>query len=131
MESLKLFPSHSTCYCPICNKKFPRSEYLKENIEDKKTEWIANIITHHRHEHITSWNKCWDYGGNSYRANWFSDYDTEKRKINERAKRQLIRKATHFLIDNEIEFEHFKKLQFNSIETLHLLRKQLPVIENV
>ena len=84
-------------YCPICNRWFEGSSYLFEEFkDDEKAIWLSNMVTHYRHTHITSWNKCWGYGGRFYRSGWFGDYDTEKQKVNERAKRQIIRKAKDF-----------------------------------
>ena len=53
------------------------------------------------------------------------NYDEEKQKVNERAKRQIIRKATKFLIDNEIKSETFLKLQNTTEETLKLAKNKL------
>jgi hypothetical protein len=51
-------------------------------ITDCKARWIANMITHYRHIHISSWNKMWEKkNGSSYRqAAKFTDYDNEKNK---------------------------------------------------
>jgi hypothetical protein len=94
-------------------------------IKDEKVLWLANMITHYRHEHITSWNKCWGYNGRYYRSGWFGDYESEKMMVNERAKRQIVRKANQFLIDNKIELEHFRQLQNTSEETIRLVEKIL------
>lgn len=113
-------------YCPLCNNWILGSEYLfKTFADDDKANWLANMVTHYRHGHITSWNKCWGYGGNYYRHGWFGNYDEEKQKVNERAKRQIIRKATKFLIDNEIKSDTFLKLQNTTEETLKLAKNKL------
>lgn len=123
-----LFNYHKSGYnlrCPICNHVFSCSAYLKTVIKDEKVLWLANMITHYRHEHITSWNKCWGYNGRYYRSGWFGDYESEKMMVNERAKRQIVRKANQFLIDNKIELEHFRQLQNTSEETIRLVEKIL------
>lgn len=112
-------------YCPLCGRYFHESAYLKTVIEDNGTLWIANMITHYRHNHISSWNKCWGYGGGRYRSGWFADYESEKRKVNERAKRQIIRKAAGYMKLKHITSKHFEGLQHNDEETLALARAVL------
>ena len=119
----RLFPRNKTVYCPLCDSSFPCSDYLESVIKNEKTLWFANMITHYRHNHITSWNKCWGYRGNAYRSKWFQDYDTEKMLVNERAKRQIIRKAKNFLIDNKFNSFDFELLQGNSRATIDLVNK--------
>ena len=83
------------------------------------------MVTHYRHCHITSWNKCWGRGGSRYRSGWFGDYDTQKRIVNERAKRQIIRKCRDFLLLHKISSEHFKNLQGGEEKTFQLAVSQL------
>jgi len=72
--------------CPICNQIVGESDYLNQLFKDEpKANYLAHLVTHYRHNHITSWNKCWGYNGAYYRANWFKDYGLEKMKVNERA----------------------------------------------
>jgi len=82
-------------FCPICKREIKKSEYLSDIFSDNPPlEYFCNLITHYRHTHITSWNKMWGAHGRSYqKAAGFGDYEEEKSIINERAKRQLIRKA--------------------------------------
>ena len=113
-------------FCPICNRWIEGSDYLFETFKDNpKVCWLANMVTHYRHGHITSWNKCWGYGGRYYRSGWFGDYDEEKAKVNERAKRQIIRKAKEFLIKHEFKSNEFLKLQNTTKETVDLAIKVL------
>ncbi len=112
--------------CPICNFKIQKSDYLKEIFGDNpKVEWIANLVTHYRHSHISSWNKCWGYNGRYYRSGWFGNYDEEKILVNERAKRQLIRKGFEIFKSNGVTSEHFKVLQNTTEETIKLAEKLL------
>ncbi|MFA5478928.1 MAG: hypothetical protein WC337_02810 [Candidatus Muiribacteriota bacterium] len=116
----------NTVFCPMCQRYFPESDYLKSVIEKTKTLWIANMVTHYRHTHIVSWNRCWDrYSGHHYRYGWFGDYETEKRLVNERAKRQIVRKCTGFLKFHNITREDFEGLQENEAKTLELIEKKL------
>jgi len=95
-------------------------------IEDERVLFIANNITHYRHTHIESWNKCWgQYGGYYRNAAHFGDYDEEKAKVNERAKRQIIRKGKDYLKLQGITAKHFEELQNNEDKTLELARKTL------
>lgn len=112
-------------YCPLCARYFSESDYLSSVISDPSTRWIANNITHYRHNHISSWNKCWGYGGGRYRSRWFGSYEDEKRKVNERAKRQILRKAGLYMKIHGITSKHFQGLQHNDDETLALARATL------
>lgn len=111
--------------CPICQNSIKQSEYLETAIDNEKTRYFANLVTHYRHHHITSWNKCWSYGGHRYRANWFGDYDDEKAKVNERAKRQIIRKGFKILKEMGITSEHIAELENTTEETMKIARKYL------
>lgn len=120
-----LYNTTGNPYCPICNHYYERSEYLASAISDNKIRFIANLVTHYRHTHISSWNKCWGYRGNSYRSGWFGDYDDEKHKVNERAKRQIIRKSVSYLAYHNINESTFEGLSENDPETLTLAKKKL------
>jgi hypothetical protein len=112
--------------CPLCNRSINRSDYLREIFADEpEVEWLANLVTHYRHGHITSWNNCWGRHGSRYRGHWFGDYDEEKAKVNERAKRQLVRKGHKILLLNGITPDHFLRLQNTDPKTMLLVRKYL------
>lgn len=113
------------CYCPICEQYFCESSFLKSVFTDEKVRWLANQITHYRHGHISSWNKCWGYNGHHYRSGWFGDYEEEKHKVNERAKRQIIRKAGSYLLFHGINRSHFEQLKNTEDKTLSLAQKKL------
>lgn len=107
--------------CPICKEQVQKSNYLHQCFADQPlVEYIANLITHYRHSHITSWNKCWERGGSRYRSKWFGDYEKEKEKVNERAKRQLIRKCYPIFTSLGIKPDHFKKLKNTTDETMRI-----------
>ncbi len=115
-----------TLICPHCGKKFDCSTYLAEIFESMpKVEWLANMVTHYRHDHLTSWNKCWGPGGGYYRRGWFRNYDDEKSKVNERQKRQIIRQCKQFLIDHNFTVSDFEQLQGTTDETTALAKKYL------
>jgi len=112
-------------FCPLCAKYFDASDYLIKNIKDDKVLWLANMVTHYRHAHISSWNKCWGRNGGAYRQKWFGEYEDEKKKVNERAKRQIIRKCQRYMNASGINYDHVEKLQANSSETLQFAKKLL------
>jgi len=105
-------------YCPICQNRFPFSEYLSTVIADEKTLWLANFVTHFRHSH-----RAWDRNA-GYIAR-HHDYDAAKDTINEQAKRQLVRKAAGFLRSHGIGAEHFMSLKDTTEETMVVVRKKL------
>ena len=112
--------------CPICNKKFTESESLLEAFkDDTKTKFLSNLVRHYRQSHIRYWNKCWGPYGDKYRGHWFKDYDLEKFKVNNRAKRQIIRKAGPVLKNIGIGPRHFRKLQETDVKTIDLALKVL------
>lgn len=112
--------------CPLTHVKIKQSPYLAQVFKsDYKTLWIANLITHYRHNIISYWDKCWGYNGNRYRRNWFRDYDEEKALVNERAKRQIIRKAHNILMDCGITPEVFGNLEGTTEETMKVAKKFL------
>lgn len=121
----KLFTTQNKFYCPLCNRSIVRSEYLTVTFGDTKEGWLANMVTHYRHDHIASWDRCWGYEGRRYRAGWFGNYDEEKQKVNERAKRQLIRKAKTYLLHHQIQPEDFLKLEKTDSQTFALAKKML------
>lgn len=112
-------------YCPLCKSRFHGSDYLETVFEDEAQLWLANMVMHYRHNHITSWNKCWGRYGSRYRQNWFGNYDEEKAKVNERAKRQIIRKAKDYLNAIGVKVSDFEVLQNTTEETLEVARKYL------
>lgn len=112
-------------YCPMCDEYFSDSEYLRTVFEDEKQLWLANMVTHYRHNHITSWNKCWGYGGGRYRNKWFGNYDNEKREVNERAKRQILRKCKSYLNANGFTSADFDALKSTDYKTMELAEKLL------
>lgn len=116
--------------CPICSRKVEQSDYLNQIFEgEPEVNYLAHMVTHYRHNHIESWDRCWGRGGSRYRGHWFGDYDLEKKKVNERAKRQIIRKGKDVLNQLGILPEHFERLQNTEEKTMVLARKLLvPVV---
>jgi len=112
--------------CPICGEMVNESKYLEERFKDTpEVNYLAHMITHYRHHHITSWNKCWGKNGGYYRGHWFGDYEEEKKKVNERAKRQIIRKGKKVLQEIGIKPFHFLELANTENKTMELALKVL------
>jgi hypothetical protein len=112
-------------YCPFCHNWHQASVYLGRHISDERTRWMANMVTHYRHHHIMSWNKCWGRNGGFYRNGWFNedDYEKKKKEYNERAKRQIIRKCAAFMNNKGITLSNIEALQNTTAETLEVARK--------
>ncbi|WP_339789218.1 hypothetical protein [uncultured Imperialibacter sp.] len=126
LEFFKSLPeSDRFLYCPISLHRIQQSEYLSTIFDDPKTLWLANLITHYRHNHISSWNKCWGWNGNYYRQNWFGDYDDEKKIVNERAKRELVRNGHLIFRYMEVTKDHWCNMRDTSPETIKVIDKLL------
>lgn len=108
------------CYCPICDKYFPISLYLANQIKDKQVLWFANMVMHYRHTHIAYWNRCWGRGGVQYRRGWFENYKQEKIKVNEKVKRQILRKCFKFMLAHKMGMSTIKGIIYNSEYTLQV-----------
>jgi len=113
-------------YCPLCDDYYPHSEYLHGVFEDEpKVEFIANLVTHYRHEHT----KYYD-NGVGY-VSRFHDYDSFKETVNNRAKRQIIRKAKNYLRAVGVTPEDFCTLQSTDQKTAELACRMLPTQEKL
>ena len=116
---------HRSFYCPICKQRFDTSDYLGKVFKgNDKAMWLSNMVMHYRHNHIVSWNKYWGWYGRAYRkAAHFSDYDTEKAIVNERAKRQIARKCPQYIVDKGIDTSVYSRLQGTTAETITVVDK--------
>jgi hypothetical protein len=106
-------------YCPLCGGVFAESKYLWAVFDEVKQRWLANMVTHYRHEHVTYYNN-----GVSY-VSMFHDYGAFKHLANERAKRQILRKCTGFLKRHGFTAADFTALQGTDQKTLNLANKLL------
>ena len=77
------------------------------------------MVTHYRHHHVVYYNNSVGY------ASYKGRYDDFKHQVNERAKRQIIRKAGDFMKAHRITADHFAELQGTTEETLVLARDRL------
>jgi len=84
------------------------------------------MVTHYRHNHLISWNKMWGKNGHNYRKGWyFSEYAEKKTDVNERAKRQILRKCKDYMIANGFTADHVKQLTETDEKTIELYQKIL------
>lgn len=78
--------------CPACGEGVPRSNYLLTVFRgDPYAEWMANLVTHWRHDHQNGYNASLQ--STRYRDKMWRGraYEEVKAEINNRAKRQLMR----------------------------------------
>lgn len=122
MSENLLVDDQNQFYCPICKHINSGSDYLKGVFSDQKSLWLANMVMHYRHDHIKWWNNCWGRNGVYYQGRWFKNYDEEKSKVNECAKRQIARKCKDFLINHQFKVSHFKSLQGTTQRTINLVK---------
>lgn len=116
-------------YCPLCNDWHQASDYLSLVFSDEATRWVANMVTHYRHHH-RKWDNQYTYLLRNYGE---IAYENAKKKINEQAKRQIVRKCTDFLLAHGVGTQCFGALQGTTEETMVLVRKRLtpiPPVEN-
>lgn len=118
--------------CPICDREVRRSDYLRGVFRDDEwAEFAACCVTHYRHDHINYYDstlhstayarKNRDYNG---------DYDEFKARVNNRAKRQLLRAAARSrrwggVWSTRSLAAGMAKLQHNDAETIALIEKIL------
>ena len=107
--------------CPICGSSWNGSDYLDTVFDDDRRLWLANMITHYRHEH-REWDKQWRYIERNCRD---GEYERQKRIINEQAKRQILRKCKWFLVDHGFTPADFGAMQGTTKQTRELAESTL------
>lgn len=123
-EIVKIDELHQ--FCTICNLYFKTSIHLNEVFKnEERARWLANMVMHYRHDHLSSWDSTWGRNGYANRFLKNVDYDTEKIKVNERAKRQILRKCKNYLIKNGFNANDILKLQNTEPKTTALYDKIL------
>lgn len=114
--------------CPVCTRLVAPSAHLHTVFaDDPYGEWFANLVTHFRHNHLTSWNKAWRNA--AYRRKAIrKPYEEAKAEVNNRAKRQLMRavmKSRWPAEDRRGLISAVSRLQSNEPATLSLMHKFL------
>jgi uncharacterized C2H2 Zn-finger protein len=106
-------------FCPLCGEWFGASDFLAGVFRgDDKAEFLANLVTHMRHEHVVYYNNSVNYVSHNH------NYDHFKEQVN-RMKRRLIREARGFLVQHGFSSKDFCKLQSTDEVTRVLARKML------
>jgi hypothetical protein len=120
-NDLKLFPDEYSFYCPFCEAEHIKSDYLsKAFADDTKVQWLANMVTHYRHDH-TDWDNIWPNT-----EKW--QYEIRKEAINNKIKIEILKYAKDFLIERGITAQHFTRLAGHlNYDTQLKLIKQLPM----
>lgn len=116
--------------CPLCQGEVHESEYLRHVFPDDDWAYrIAILITHYRHNHINSYNRaCHSYRYAAMDPAYKHGHDMYKAKVNNRAKRQLIRGILKSALKDCEKVNLIKaivKMQYNDKETMALRRKAL------
>ncbi len=106
-------------YCPLCKGWFRRSGYLDTVFSEPKLLWLSNMVCHYRHEHIMYYNRWVHYYSYHY------NYEKFKTNVNNRAKRNIIRKCEDFLRYHRFTPQDFAELQNTDQKTLDLAHKIL------
>jgi hypothetical protein len=78
-----------------------------------------------------SWNNRWGRNGNKNRFSYayaYGDYDTEKLIVNERAKRQIIRKCFEYMNYHGITPIHVAGLIGTEEATMVMAKKKLKLL---
>jgi len=132
----KAISNNKPIYCPVC-QSFDcdiQSDYLKNIFKKNKfAYWASVLVTHYRHEHITYYDKSWRFSRYREKNYEYKDYDSFKAIVNNRAKRQIIRKV---IKDSAIKTDvkkslinGFKFLQKNDDKTIELIEKTLQKLD--
>jgi hypothetical protein len=117
--------------CPLCNKVIHSSPYLHQVfLNDELTEYVANLVTHYRHEHIRYYNNAYTTNSNyTSKALHGKSWEEFKTIVNNRAKRKLIKAL---IKKNRTDLiQGFIKLQGNDTQTNELINKTLKINTNV
>ena len=106
--------------CLLCGKIIS-SSYLNSVLKDDKVYQLACMVMHYRHEHVKYYNNSVGYVCHYTNV----EYEEFKTLVNERAKRQILRKAKDKLIEKGFGVKHFAELKNTDEKTLALARKIL------
>jgi hypothetical protein len=92
----KCLAAPESIWCPACSLSFPYHGYLKGVFHDDRPGLhAAALVTHYRHTHVRSHDRAWQSPRYAAKIPNY-DYDENKAKTNNQAKRELIRAvATH------------------------------------
>lgn len=106
-------------YCPMCRDRFAASPYLMTIFSVNKPLWLANMVTHYRHVHIKYYDKWVRY------MSWKYNYSDFKYIVNERAKRQILRRCKDHMKAHGVTIQDLLALQGRDQKTIELYAKVL------
>ena len=131
------FNKYLPVYCPVCmDFNFSiYSDYLYDVFKDDYFAYMAAVlVTHYRHGHISYYDRSWKYPWYREKNKEYKSYEEFKILVNNRAKRQILRKIKkdkNIKQDAKISLvKAFKKLQFNDEKTDELVEKILKELTN-
>lgn len=111
----------ASIYCPICESYVEASAYLNSIFNTPQQRWFASMVTHYRHHH-----RAWDRSaGYLVRKYGHDTYERQKHRINEQAKRQIMRKAKEYMAFHGVSQAHVKALLHTTAETMKVAEKLL------
>lgn len=122
-------------WCPKCGKSFSSKGYLNFIFrKDRAGLHAAAMVTHYRHTHVVSHDRAWS-NRNYANAIPVYNYDEYKAKVNNQAKRQLIRSIARHIkentypetapIDGRKLILAFRALQENDGKTIQLIETMI------
>jgi len=112
-------------FCPLCGTRFSPSEYLCTVFQNPKINWLAQMVCHYRHNHIEYYDN-----GVGFQAS-IGQHEVFKHLVNERIKRQIIRKCQAYMKRLGLKARDLKELQGTTEETLALAGQLLEGVKRV
>lgn len=101
-----------------------RQQLLVSVFTRPQTPWLATMVMHYRHDH-----RSWDcQHGYISRVHGEETYQCQKAKVNNEAKRQIIRKCPDYLLAVGVEVDDFRALRSIDDQTIELATRKLTVV---
>jgi len=100
--------------CLLCHEELCSPRLAEVFGDCRKAYLLACMVSHYRHRHVRYYDKRVGSGGKC------RDYECFKALVNERAKRQIIRKAKDKLLELGVTPHHFGLLQGTTSQTMEL-----------
>jgi hypothetical protein len=93
--------------------------------DDYYAEWAANLVTHYRHFHIKYYDRSWRSSAYASKNPEYREHEDFKIKVNNRAKRQLIRALRRTRWPERFKvIKGFLKLMHNDKKTIKLIMRR-------
>ena len=111
--------SNGHFYCPLCEKYVARNPRVSRSNLQPEVGWLPNMVVHYRHNHSTYYDRI------ARKIRTERGHRNFRHLVNERIRRQIIRKCWRFMRHHGIGAEHFEKLPGVGRKTIALARKKL------